>query len=88
MSDKREFTTAELTAAILRTVAKESERERRELGVDHNPVCSDCAALDWLNTHCMSADPIMGRSTYRWTIEHDEPDIRAAIAELRKANQA
>lgn len=37
------------------------------------------AALDWLNTHCMSADPIMGRSTYRWTIEHDEPDIRAAI---------
>lgn len=42
-------------------------------------------ALDWLNTHCMSADPIMGRSTYRWTIEHDEPDIRAAIAELRKA---
>jgi chromosome segregation ATPase len=46
------------------------------------------AALDWLNTHCMSADPIMGRSTYRWTIEHDEPDIRAAIAELRKANQA
>jgi chromosome segregation ATPase len=43
------------------------------------------AALDWLNTHCMSADPIMGRSTYRWTIEHDEPDIRAAIAELRKA---
>jgi len=43
------------------------------------------AALDWLNTHCMSADPIMGRSTYRWTIEHDEPDIRVAIAELRKA---
>jgi hypothetical protein len=43
------------------------------------------AALDWLNTHCMSADPIMGRSTYRWAIEHDEPDIRAAIAELRKA---
>jgi hypothetical protein len=43
------------------------------------------AALDWLNTHCMSADPIMGRSTYRWTIEHDEPDIRAAIAKLRKA---
>lgn len=43
------------------------------------------AALDWMNTHCMSADPIMGRSTYRWTIEHDEPDIRAAIAELRKA---
>lgn len=38
------------------------------------------AALDWLNTHCMSADPIMGRSTYRWTIEHDEPDIRAAIS--------
>jgi hypothetical protein len=172
--DKDELTTAELTAAILRTVAKESERERRELGVDHNPVCSDCAALrgkveqlerailryahieeslastvrglefelekankqidglyaelastgaeevrqtraenhqisqkasklcydliarerelekanaalDLLNTHCMSADPIMGRSTYRWTIEHDEPDIRAAIAELRKA---
>lgn len=43
------------------------------------------AALDWLNTNCVSADPIMGRSTYRWTIEHDEPDIRAAIAELRKA---
>jgi len=43
------------------------------------------AALDLLNTHCMSADPIMGRSTYRWTIEHDEPDIRVAIAELRKA---
>jgi chromosome segregation ATPase len=43
------------------------------------------AALDWLNTHCMSAEPIMGRSTYRWTIEHDEPDIRVAIAELRKA---
>ena len=43
------------------------------------------AALDWLNTHCMSADPIMGRSTYRWTIEHDEPDIRVAIAKLRKA---
>ncbi len=43
------------------------------------------AELDWLNTHCMSADPIMGRSTYRWTIEHDEPDIRVAIAELRKA---
>ncbi len=38
------------------------------------------AALDWLNTHCMSAEPIMGRSTYRWTIEHDEPDIRAAIS--------
>jgi len=38
------------------------------------------AALDWMNTHCMSADPIMGRSTYRWTIEHDEPDIRAAIS--------
>jgi hypothetical protein len=46
------------------------------------------AALDLLNTHCMSADPIMGRSTYRWTIEHDEPDIRVAIAELRKATQA
>jgi len=46
------------------------------------------AALDWLNTHCMSAEPIMGRSTYRWTIEHDEPDIRFAIAELRKANRA
>jgi hypothetical protein len=46
------------------------------------------AALDWLNTHCMSAEPIMGRSTYRWTIEHDEPDIRAAIAELRKATPA
>ena len=46
------------------------------------------AALDWLNTHCMSADPIMGRSTYRWTIEHDEPDIRVAIAELRKATPA
>ncbi len=43
------------------------------------------AVLDLLNTHCMSAEPIMGRSTYRWTIEHDEPDIRAAIAELRKA---
>jgi hypothetical protein len=43
------------------------------------------AVLDLLNTHCMSADPIMGRSTYRWTIEHDEPDIRVAIAELRKA---
>ncbi len=37
------------------------------------------AELDWLNTNCVSADPIMGRSTYRWTIEHDEPDIRAAI---------
>ncbi len=37
-------------------------------------------ALDLLNTHCMSAEPIMGRSTYRWTIEHDEPDIRAAIS--------
>jgi len=46
------------------------------------------AALDWLNTHCMSADPIMGRSTYRWTIEHDEPDTRVAIAELRKATPA
>jgi hypothetical protein len=45
-------------------------------------------ALDLLNTHCMSADPIMGRSTYRWTIEHDEPDIRVAIAELRKATPA
>jgi cell division protein FtsB len=43
------------------------------------------AELDWLNTNCVSADPIMGRSTYRWTIEHDEPDIRVAIAELRKA---
>jgi hypothetical protein len=41
------------------------------------------AALDLLNTHCMSADPIMGRSTYRWTIEHDEPDIRAAIDAAR-----
>jgi hypothetical protein len=38
------------------------------------------AVLDLLNTHCMSAEPIMGRSTYRWTIEHDEPDIRAAIS--------
>ena len=44
------------------------------------------AALDWLNTHCMSADPIMGRSTYRWTIEHDEPDIRAAI-DAARANE-
>ena len=41
------------------------------------------AALDLLNTHCMSADPIMGRSTYRWTIEHDEPDIRVAIDAAR-----
>jgi predicted MarR family transcription regulator len=46
------------------------------------------AALDLLNTHCMSADPIMGRSTYRWTIEHDEPDIRAFIDELRKVTRA
>jgi chromosome segregation ATPase len=49
-------------------IAKERELEKAN------------AALDWLNTHCMSADPIMGRSTYRWTIEHDEPDIRAAIS--------
>jgi cell division protein FtsB len=41
------------------------------------------AELDWLNTNCVSADPIMGRSTYRWTIEHDEPDIRAAIDAAR-----
>jgi predicted nuclease with TOPRIM domain len=45
-------------------------------------------ALDLLNSHCMSADPIMGRSTYRWTIEHDEPDIRAFIDELRKVTRA
>lgn len=41
------------------------------------------AELNWLNTNCVSADPIMGRSTYRWTIEHDEPDIRAAIDAAR-----
>lgn len=62
--------------------------EIRHLESENAALREDKELLDLLNTHCMSADPIMGRSTYRWTIEHDEPDIRAAIAELRKANQA
>ncbi len=71
--------------------ARELERENAALRHSEENLAStvrglECelekadAALDWLNTHCLSADPIMGRSTYRWTIEHDEPDIRAAIS--------
>ncbi len=81
---------------VYATVARGLERENNALRHNEESLASTVrglefelekadAALDWLNTHCMSADPIMGRSTYRWTIEHDEPDIRAAIAELRKA---
>lgn len=43
--------------------------------------------LDWLNTNCVSADPIMGRSIYRWNIEYDEPDLRAFIQNARRTAQ-
>ena len=80
-----ELEKAEKTAALLRGTVEALGDANDRLTIEISGLRKDKERLDWLNTHCMSADPIMGRSTYRWTIEHDEPDIRLAIAELRKA---
>jgi chromosome segregation ATPase len=80
-----ELEKAEKTAPWLGGTVEALGDANDRLTIEISGLRKDKERLDWLNTHCMSADPIMGRSTYRWTIEHDEPDIRAAIAELRKA---
>jgi FtsZ-binding cell division protein ZapB len=74
-----ELEKAEKTAALLRGTVEALGDANDRLTIEISGLRKDKERLDWLNTHCMSADPIMGRSTYRWTIEHDEPDIRAAI---------
>ena len=94
MSDTPAFKSMEDCVWWYRDYAFQLERENAELRHTEENLASTVrglefelekanAALDLLNTHCMSADPIMGRSTYRWTIEHDEPDIRAAIDAAR-----
>ena len=79
-----ELEKAEKTAALLRGTVEALGDANDRLTIEISGLRKDKERLDWLNTHCMSADPIMGRSTYRWTIEHDEPDIRAAIDAAQK----
>ncbi len=78
-----ELEKAEKATAMLRGTVEALGDANDRLTIEISGLRKDKERLDWLNTHCMSADPIMGRSTYRWTIEHDEPDIRAAIDAAR-----
>jgi hypothetical protein len=78
-----ELEKAQKTADLLRGTVEALGDANDRLTIEVTALRQDKERMDWLNTHCMSADPIMGRSTYRWTIEHDEPDIRAAIDAAR-----